>query len=750
VPAGSVTAKITATDKVYSTIKGEVQVVVFGSLAIMEKPKGYVDGQPSTYPLLTLGMTTTLTAADDTRTYQWSVKDWSGNQVVAPVGGTTFTLNPDALFAAKGAGIYTVSLTDVNNPGLAPATLNVRVPMRFVATKFAAAAVVDAGTYKTDVDVSDTYTVTGGPTGNVYTYAAYDLNGAAVNAAVYGTFQDASPTNNDNVFTFDAGINDLLSYRVKVALDRTAPVATEVQRLIDAGLDFVWSGIFRIVPVLDLDGAVTELDGTTAVAGATVTATNDATKSATTAADGTFTIANLEFATATYKFLVRKAGYIDKIVTDEEILAAPVKLEILTAGSGSIAGTVTLSDDPAPYASGTVSIQAKTAAGAYVADAAGKAITVLADPTTGAYSFPVPAADAADGPFTVEFKMTGYIFDAAADFGALKNVALNAAAANITLNPVTVISVTGTEVDLNADQIPDRVLVKITAKAGLAPLRFDGTLGEIKVLDTAGNNLTTALNIFGSDGANTWSFTHMTYENFTITVQADVSDNRDVATGYKAETTWTYVKSSTAPTETTITNPSLNGGQATSTTGNTEVNIPPGGLTGDILGSVTVVIVEADPTEAGATIVTGSEIVDVYLVDASGQKVPNTSLARIEITLSFDPSIVTPGQLENGTLVILQANTVADLIAGNATAVPTSQIILPVDYTNGFVTFWVNHLSAFGIGAAPAAQGGGGGGGGGGCFVASVTDHHSSVSLVMGLLILLLAAGAYALVRRAG
>jgi hypothetical protein len=750
ITTGSQAVKITAYDKTYnktsaSPIKSEYTLTVFAGVAIMEKPAGYVDGQPSTYPILALGKTVTFSAADGTRSYDWTVKDWNGATIVTQTtGAADFDVNPDALFAASGAGIYTVSVADKNNPGFAAGTLNVRVPMRFVATKFNA----NTGTYKTPPDTSDTYTVTGGPTGNVYTYASYDLNGAAVNPAVYGTFQSASPTNNDNVFTFAAGINELLSYRVKVALNRTAPVAAEVQRLIDAGLDTVWSGIFRIVPVLNLAGTVTELNGTTAVAGATVTATSDATKTATTAADGTFTIANLEFTGATYQFLVRNTLYIDKIVTDEEIMAGPVKLEKLTAGSGSIAGTVTLSDDPVPYASDTVSIQAKTAAGAYVADAAGKAITVLANPATGAYSFPIPAADAADGPFTVEFKKTGYIFDAAANFGVLKNVALNEAAANVTLKPVTVISVTGTAVDSNADLIPDRVLVKITAEAGLAPLTFDGTLGEIKVTDTAGNNLTSTLNVFGSDGANTWSFTHMTYENFTITVWADVSDNRDVATGYKATTTWTYVKSSTAPTETTITNPSINGGQATSATGNTEVNIPPGGLTGDILGSVTVVIVEVDPVAAGAMNVTGSEIVDVYLVDASGQRVPNTSLARIEITLSFDPSVVTPGTLENGTFVIFQANTVADLIAGNATPVPTSQLILPIDYTNGFVTFWVNHLSAFGIGASSPAAAGGGGGDGGGCFIASAGDKASSAPF-MGLLMLFLVAGAYALLRRA-
>ena len=64
--------------------------------------------------------------------------------------------------------------------------------------------------------------------------------------------------------------------------------------------------------------------------------------------------------------------------------------------------------------------------------------------------------------------------------------------------------------------------------------------------------------------------------------------------------------------------------------------------------------------------------------------------------------------------------------SGGATAVPVANI-LSTDYVGngveGSVTFWVNHLSVFGIGSVPvsslAPSGGSGGGGGGGCFIAT-------------------------------
>ncbi|MEA3417724.1 MAG: CFI-box-CTERM domain-containing protein [Thermodesulfobacteriota bacterium] len=714
------TATITATDGTYTDINGTATVTVYAGMVISETPAGYVDGTPSTYPLLNLGETITLKAADNTRNYDWIITSWipgTAAIVTQLTGAADFVVDPDDLFTAAGAGIYTVTLTDQDNPGLTPTTLNVRVPMKFVATKFAAAAVKDAGTYKTDTDANDTYTVNGGSAVvDVYNFSAFDLNSVEVVAADVGAFTDASPTDNDNVFTFAAGIDSMQFYRVKVALDSASDDA-DVARLIDAGLDTLWSGIFRVIPIVSYSGTVVDSDGSP-VGGAMVVCTSDITKIATTDnITGDFTITGFSNTGVTYKFFIQKDGYIDKIVTGDEIEAGDdIVLEALVAGSGAIEGVVSLSDDPTYASDGLVSIQVKTAAGDYIKDGDRNIITSLADPDDGDYSFPVPADYISEiaSSFTVEAKKMGYIDnEKCAGFGVtdvtLSESALTATGANIPLYPVTIITVTGTRqdsTDLIAGTNYDQVLVEITAEAGLTAVKFDSTATEVGVLDSDGAAIT--LDTFGSEGVNTWSFTHDAYENFTITVYADVGDDRDVEAGYKATKTWNYIKSATASTEQQITD-MINGDTVKNVDkdGTTTVTLPPGGLVGDILDSVTVAIVEveADPnktgTGAGAAKITGSEIVEIVLInDKTGEKIEKPK--RIEITMKFDTSVVTEDTLDaGGTYVIYTAPTISDMVNGtNITAIDPSRIIQQVDYENGFVTFWVNHLSVFGIGGS--------------------------------------------------
>jgi hypothetical protein len=493
-----------------------------------------------------------------------------------------------------------------------------------------------------------------------------------------------------------------------------------------------------------------EDDEVTPISGATVTAVHDASKTDTTAGDGSFSITGFDKTGATYKFSVSKTGYVDRVVTVGDIEAGDIILEALGAG-GTIAGTVTLGDDPAPFASGTVSIKVK-AGGQYLQDSLGNVITAYADASDGTYTFTVPADYAADGPFTVEFRKMGYIFgefSGGATEGILTGVALNATNADITLNPVTIISVTGTAQDVEPDGTDDQVLVKITAQAGLTPEEFDGTTTEIQVLDSSGNDLVGSLDVFASEGAKTWSFTHTAYENFSITVYADVSEDRDVDAGYKVTKTWSYVKSATEPDETVVANPYTSGGTASSTSGDTNVTLPPGGLLGEVQDVYTIAIVEADASDADATQITGSEIVEVVMMNQSGEEVDNSEIERIEITIKFDPTIVTPGTLEAGTYVIYQASSMADLVAGSSSAVPASQIIQPIDYVNGYVTFWVNHLSAFGIGGSLSGVPVVGSSSSSGCFIETIENDTAKLLIpVLLLLFALLSGGVMALKKR--
>jgi hypothetical protein len=717
---GKETVTITAYDKTYNSahitpVKAEYTLTVFAPMSIAEQPPGYEEGNASTYPLLVLGELTILTAADDTRSYEWAVTDW--NDVVVDTqdtGEATYIVDPDALFLASGAGIYTVTLTDQDNTDFSAATLMVRVPMKFVAEKFALEDVKDAGTYY-DTQGTDTFTIEGGPgfgTGiypDVYIYNALDLSGVEVVEEDCGYFEVDLPTDADNVFNFTQGIDELISFRVKVTLDSTS-ANEDVQRLIEAELDELWSGTFTVVPIVEYSGRVVDADTDLPVQGATVTATHDATIFATTsdqpAHEGEFTIAGLPKTGATYEFVISKEGYIDKMVTGDEILADDIMLEPFVGG-GTIEGIITLSDGGSRE---NIAIQVK-ADGDYVKDGTGNDITVYADPSDGFYTFPVPADYAMAPEYTVEAKKSGYIFDEDAGLGSLTGVALNEQNADLPLKPVTIISVSGTPEDSDMDETYDQVVVKITAKAGLAPEEFSGSLAEIMVKYSGGSEI--VLDVADFDAATkSWSFTHDGYENFSITVYADVSeDTRDVDTGYRAEKVWNYIKSATLVGEEVKFNPNIDG--FTVHFGTTTVYLPPGGLTGPIRNSVTISIVESEP-EPGAP----SGMVEIVMTEESGEKCDNADIQRIEITMKFNPAVVTEGTLEDGTFVILQGDNMLQVAEGTGSGVPASQIILPVDYVNGYVTFWVDHLSGFAV-AAPAGPGPAptGAGGGGGCFI---------------------------------
>ena len=747
VTTGSQVVTITATDTQFSNIMATTQVTVYPLMSIIEKPAGYDDRVPSTYPLLTLRERFTLTMADPTRSYDWVVTsdllEELGEDAVIEYDEdeAKFAIDPDELFEFAGAGIYTITVTDQDNPGFTT-TLKVRVPMKFVAMEFAPN---DSGTYR-DNQVRDSYNVEGGPLEDVYFYNALTLDGFKVTDTkfAYGSFVDLSATGIENQFKFDFtdGIEDVAAcYKVRVTLDRDS-LNEHVQHLIYAGLNELWSGIFRVVPIVTVavpcSGRVVDEFGF-GIGGVKVIATHDASVHIVggidnaddeTNNDGSFTIEGLEKTEAIYSFVVSKTGYIDKIVTGGDILAGDIILEPLGEG-GTISGIITLSDKPGePYESGTVSIQVKVN-DEYIKDSFGN-ITVYANPADGTYTFPVPAVPAyyvaADAEYTVEANKIGYIckefYDEATQMGTLTvGGPLNVAGADLTLKPMTIITVSGTRqdsTDLVAGTNYDQVLVKITAEAGLEPYVFDETEAEIKVFYTGGDEITT---LTFDEGANTWSFIHPLYKKFSITVQADVSEDiRDVDTDYKATKVWNYFKSAGKPKKTDMPAPNLAGGMASSTSGNTGVNLPPGKLTGDILNSITIAIVEADAGEAGATSITGSEIVEIVMTDENGNVVDNSDIQRIEITLKFNTTVVTYDSLMDGTYQIYQADSLAELIADNFYVVPTEQIILPVDYVNGYVTFWVNHLSAFGVGGDDDVVGdgaAGGGGGGGGCFIAT-------------------------------
>jgi hypothetical protein len=150
------------------------------------------------------------------------------------------------------------------------------------------------------------------------------------------------------------------------------------------------------------------------------------------------------------------------------------------------------------------------------------------------------------------------------------------------------------------------------------------------------------------------------------------------------------------------------------------VQVPAGGLTAD--GYIRIVQENKDLTTSNYTAASPTYVYDVkiYTDAAFTTPMPEGNIKRVVITVPLDLGKVKPGDLESGAFRIYSAPTKALLEAGSGTAVPISNII-STDYVGngmiGSVTFWVDHLSFFGIGGGSGI--GGGDDGGSGCFIAT-------------------------------
>ena len=150
-----------------------------------------------------------------------------------------------------------------------------------------------------------------------------------------------------------------------------------------------------------------------------------------------------------------------------------------------------------------------------------------------------------------------------------------------------------------------------------------------------------------------------------------------------------------------------------------DVRVAAGGL------AVNGFIIITQAAKASTAVLPGSPAY-VYDVKATSNAAGTTPLAaadikRIIITLPVDLGVVAPGDMEKGSYVIYTAATKALLEAGSGSAVPLANII-SVDYIGngaiGSVTFWVDHLTWFGIGVG-SAGGSSGSNSASGCFIAT-------------------------------
>jgi len=169
--------------------------------------------------------------------------------------------------------------------------------------------------------------------------------------------------------------------------------------------------------------------------------------------------------------------------------------------------------------------------------------------------------------------------------------------------------------------------------------------------------------------------------------------------------------------------PDVNAGGGEATGGKpgqtVDVEVPAGGVATN--GYITIDGQAKDPTATATMSGSPVYVYEVKVMDApvGGNPLAAADIKRIILTLPIDLGVVKPGDLEKGVYTIYTAANLADLEAGKGKPVSAANIIT-TDYVGdgvlGSVTFWVDHLSFFGIG--------GGGGGGAeesksGCFIAT-------------------------------
>ena len=612
-------------------------------------------------PAIRLGESYDLSNAVSGGIPPYSYEITAGPTNVGALGGSLFEVVDNTPFA----GTYTVQVSD-NAPTPQTQTCNITVPL----------AITPALTSAVEGGAPATITIKGVP--DDVTGFNDTLGSGAPVPAEYGVFSVTLNTPGTPTATVEYS-PPAKSDTVTQSQEFTARFTAEGGAL--AG-QFV-ENQNRMTALIDYAARVT--DGTDPVEGVVVTALFDTAKTDTTIADGTFTIADIEVGATTFGFSFTKTGYASKTVelTAAEILAgADVVLTEIGVVAGTIEGIVTLGDArPAGFVE--LSLMAD---GTPVTVPGGGTLFAFPNPTTGAYTIEVPDAFGSADQYTIMAKKFGYV-----DNNVTFDGPLNIAGADIGLEPIRALNPSGNQ------PLPGFLVLTI----GASP---DFTSQDDAIIT---GDLTNADFPFAGSSYVTDPITYDT-NPIGLTIESDQTIRH-----------WCYVDGQSDAEILNIDNPSASGGSVTTPRGVTVI-LPPGGLVGQALERVTLYAVDAVPAEAYGTtlaenqIVAGPVMVEVVLIGADRNPVPDSEIDQVIIEMPYDNAAVSADQLLSGFVPIymvegpdqggLYTNTLCTMIAATSgmPAVPPSQI-LDVNAVAGTVTFWVDSLSAFAI-ANPEAS----------------------------------------------
>jgi hypothetical protein len=665
---------------------GRITVTSTIDLAITNKP-----AQTLTVPAGDRSEVFTVSGGDD-RQYTWTITNSRG-QVVDTHIGSSYVFN--APVTGPFAGVYTVEVVDYL--GFAD-SFAIKVPP----------VITPASLSFTEVKLDgapnpQTFTVAGADGDYVWEILASATAAAAVsNPDNYGNWEVSSPVPSvaDNVFN-PADVTTWLSFYIRVTVENDAALTAE------NGLDTVVAGPFTLLPVdtyrVTLRDDYGVIDGTALNTGdITVEEISTTQIKSDISAAGVASFL-LPDAGATYQYRVMDnrtpSVYMERLVSSGakavSILLESESLDAITGFVGDTAG--------APVGGATVvAYQPENPTVQYKA-------TSIAD---GTYRIKLPVTAPQNG-WSLIASHPAYLAQ------RLDNQAVGVVDFTGTFSLYGATSIT----NVTASKIGETVRIDITANPPIMDV------SEVAAIISSGSgNLSQPFLSSNIEADATVTYVYDRDEEFEIMVTADTSEDYNPHTGYAASQTLTYVSDLTALSKVYL---GSTGGGATLQANNqsVSVNIPPGGIDGDIYVTIEQYV------SSGRDAKIHPYVYDISAYDnLTETKVPDSAIHYLEITLPIDLSLVSPGDLENEKWVIRHAKDLIALQAGNG-RVENNSVIISTDYVGdgqrGSVTFHVNSLSVFEVAASAGAVPAPGSGsnlaglapelGVGGCFIATTS-----------------------------
>jgi len=639
-----------------------VDAVHNGTIRVTNTDQFGISNKPAEAPTVVAGTSSeTFTAiGGDDRQYTWTITDVYGQVMDTHFGSAyTFTAPTTGSFA----GVYTITATDYQG---ASDSFAVKVPMAITPATLSFTEMKLDGT-----DNPQSFTVTGAD--GDYTWEILrtrNASQAVANPASYGTWEQGSPVYSNATNTFyPADVDAWTSFYIRVTVDNDTKLTTA------NGLNRTVAGPFTLVPVdtytVILEDGLGVIDGTL-LADGDVTVREISTDQIKTRVSGNGEVSFLlPDIGGTYQYEVEDtrmpAVYVDQTVSAESKI---VSITLERQGLESISGIV---EDRYGF----------QVVGAMVTAYQPENISVRYQATTAAdgfYSISLPVGAPLSG-WAVVASHPDYIPQRQDDqsVGAVDFIGPYSLYTETVIKNVSS-TIVGTTMRLDITVSP---VIADISEIDVELIEGTGSLGGMQLTDNI-------------DRGATVTMIYDALENYTVVIKADTSEDHNPNAGYRAEKTFAYTLNTNLAAVSQV-YVGENGGNASLQANGQQasVKVPAGGVVGDI--SIAIEQFEI----SGGSQNTHRYVYDITAYDAiTGEPLSDAEIDYLEITLPLDLTVVNPGDLENGIVIIYHAADYFALEANGGTPVPNSDII-STDYIGdgriGSVTFSVGHLSVFAI-----------------------------------------------------